>query len=157
MGGLEKYAGNVIRQRSSSPKFQVYNNALLTSQSDETFEDTVVNPKLWGRLVESSVGAHLINHSISDRYNLYYWHEGNFEVDFVLEKGGKVVGLEVKSGAHADNEGMGVFAEKFQPDKVLLVGTRRNSLRRVFEDKSQRVVLKLGIINLINRLIRHEY
>ena len=41
----------------------------------------------------------------------------------VLEKGGKVVGLEVKSGAHADNEGMGVFAEKFQPDKVLLVGT----------------------------------
>ena len=98
-----------------------------------------------------------MNHSISDRYNLYYWHEGNFEVDFVLEKGGKVVGLEVKSGAHADNEGMGVFAEKFQPDKVLLVGTRRNSLRRVFEDKSQRVVLKLGIINLINRLIRHEY
>ena len=51
------------------------------------------------------MGAHLINHSISDRYNLYYWHEGNFEVDFVLEKGGKVVGLEVKSGAHADNEG----------------------------------------------------
>lgn len=123
LGGLEKYAGNVIRQRSSSPKFQVYNNALLTSQSDETFEDTVVNPKLWGRLVESSVGAHLMNHSISDRYNLYYWREGNFEVDFVLEKGGKVIGLEVKSGAHADNEGMSVFAEKFQPDKVLLVGT----------------------------------
>ena len=64
-----------------------------------------------------------MNHSISDRYNLYYWHEGNFEVDFVREKGGKVVGLEVKSGAHEDNEGMGVFAEKFQPDKVLLVGT----------------------------------
>ena len=123
MGGLEKYAGNVIRQRSSSPKFQVYNNALLTSQSDETFEDTVVNPKLWGRLVESSVGAHLMNHFISDRYNLYYWREGNFEVDFVLEKGGKVISLEVKSGAHADNEGMSVFAEKFQPDKVLLVGT----------------------------------
>jgi len=113
----------VIRQRSSSPKFQVYNNALLTSQSNETFENTVVNPKLWGRLVESSVGAHLMNHSISDRYNLYYWREGNFEVDFVLEKGGKAIGLEVKSGANADNEGMSVFAEKFQPDKVLLVGT----------------------------------
>lgn len=67
--------------------------ALLTSQSNETFENTVVNPKLWGRLVESSVGAHLMNHSISDRYNLYYWREGNFEVDFVLEKGGKAIGL----------------------------------------------------------------
>lgn len=63
-----------------------------------------------------------MNHSIFDRYNLYYWHEGNFEVDFVLEKGGKVVGLEVKSWALL-NMGMGVFAEKFQPDKVLLVGT----------------------------------
>ena len=60
-----------------------------------------------------------MNHSISDRYNLYYWHEGNFEVDFVLEKGGKVVGLEVKSGAHADNEGMGVFRSPFQQLIVL--------------------------------------
>lgn len=123
LGGLEKYAGNVIRQRSSSPKFQVYNNALLTSQDDETYSTAIVNPKLWGRLVESSVGAHLLNHAISERYNLRYWREGNNEVDFILEKGDKVIGLEVKSGASADNEGMGIFNEKFHPDKMLLVGT----------------------------------
>jgi len=123
LGGLEKYAGSVIRQRSSSPKFQVYNNALLTSQDDETYSTAIVNPKLWGRLVESSVGVHLLNHSVSERYNLHYWREGNYEVDFVLEKGDKVIGLEVKSGASADNEGMGVFNEKFQPNKMLLVGT----------------------------------
>lgn len=123
LGGLEKYAGSVIRQRSSSPKFQVYNNALLTSQDDETYSTAIVNPKLWGRLVESSVGAHLLNHSISERYNLYYWREGNNEVDFILEKGDRVIGLEVKSGASADNAGMGIFNEKFHPDKMLLVGT----------------------------------
>jgi hypothetical protein len=123
LGGLEKYAGNVIRKRSSSPKFQVYNNALLTSQDDETYPTTIVNPKLWGRLVESSVGAHLLNHAVSERYNLYYWREGNHEVDFILEKGDKTIGLEVKSGASADNEGMGIFNEKFHPDKMLLVGT----------------------------------
>jgi predicted AAA+ superfamily ATPase len=123
LGGLEKYAGNVIRQRSSSPKFQVYNNALLTSQDDETYSTAIVNPKLWGRLVESSVGAHLFNHAVSERYNLYYWREGNHEVDFILEKGNKVIGLEVKSGASAENEGMGIFNEKFHPDKMLLVGT----------------------------------
>lgn len=123
LGGLEKYAGSVIRQRSSSPKFQVYNNALLTSQDDETYSTAIVNPKLWGRLVESSVGAHLLNHAISERYNLRYWREGNNEVDFILEKGDKVIGLEVKSGASADNEGMGIFNEKFHPDKMLLVGT----------------------------------
>lgn len=123
LGGLEKYAGSVIRQRSSSPKFQVYNNALLTSQDDETYSTAIVNPKRWGRLVESSVGAHLLNHAISERYNLYYWREGNHEVDFILEKGNKVIGLEVKSGASAENEGMGIFNEKFHPDKMLLVGT----------------------------------
>lgn len=123
LGGLEKYAGSVIRQRSSSPKFQVYNNALLTSQDDETYSTAIVNPKRWGRLVESSVGAHLLNHSVSERYNIHYWREGNNEVDFILEKGNKIIGLEVKSGASADNAGMGIFNEKFHPDKMLLVGT----------------------------------
>lgn len=123
LGGLEKYAGSVIRQRSSSPKFQVYNSALLTSQDDETYSTVIVNPKLWGRLVESSVGAHLLNHSISERYNLHYWREGNNEVDFILEKGDKVIGLEIKSGASADSEGMNIFNGRFHPDKMLLVGT----------------------------------
>ncbi len=123
LGGLDKYAGDIIRKRGSSPKFQVYNNALITSQTNDTYEKAIINPELWGRLVESSVGTHLINNSISERYNLYYWREGNHEVDFILEKGDKVIGLEVKSGMKAENTGMGVFAEKFHPEKVLLVGT----------------------------------
>ncbi|MEL7601239.1 MAG: AAA family ATPase [Proteiniphilum sp.] len=123
LGGLDKYAGDIIRKRGSSPKFQVYNNALITSQTNDTYEKAIINPELWGRLVESSVGTHLINNSISERYNLYYWREGNHEVDFILEKGDKVIGLEVKSGMKAENTGMGIFAEKFHPEKVLLVGT----------------------------------
>ncbi|MDH6314253.1 putative AAA+ superfamily ATPase [Parabacteroides sp. PFB2-10] len=123
LGGLDKYAGDIIRKRGSSPKFQVYNNALITAQSDESYERAIINPELWGRLVESSVGTHLINHAISERYNLYYWRDGNYEVDFVLEKGDKIIGLEVKSGIKAENAGMGIFAERFHPEKVLLVGT----------------------------------
>lgn len=123
LGGLDKYAGDIIRKRGSSPKFQVYNNALITSQGNETYEKAIINPELWGRLVESSVGAHLINYSISERYNLYYWRDGNYEVDFILEKGDEVIGLEVKSGMRVENAGMGVFAERFNPKKVLLVGT----------------------------------
>lgn len=123
LGGLEKYAGNVIRKRSSSPKFQVFNNALLSAQSDDSFEKSLNSPELWGRLVESAVGAHLQNMSLSEHYQLYYWREGNYEVDFVLEKGNQVIGLEVKSGVKADNAGMNVFGAKFHPNKVLLVGT----------------------------------
>lgn len=123
LGGLEKYAGDIIRKRGSSPKFQVYNNALISAQSEDAYEKAIIDPELWGRLVESSVGSHLINRSISERYNLYYWRDGNYEVDFILEKGDKIIGLEVKSGKRGENEGMGVFAKKFHPEKVLLVGT----------------------------------
>lgn len=52
LGGLDKYAGDIIRKRGSSPKFQVYNNALITSQGNDTYEKTIINPELWGRLTE---------------------------------------------------------------------------------------------------------
>ncbi len=123
LGGIGKYAGNIVRKRASSPKFQVYNNALLTSQSNERFDNAIFNSKFWGRLVESSVGAHLLNNSLAGRYNLYYWREGSREVDFVLEKGESVLAIEVKSGYKAENIGMTLFAEKFNPQKTLLVGT----------------------------------
>jgi hypothetical protein len=54
--GLEKYAGEEVRQRASSPKFQVLNNALLTAQMTRTFEESRADPEMWGRLVESAVG-----------------------------------------------------------------------------------------------------
>lgn len=123
LGGLDKYAGDIIRKRGSSPKFQVYNNALITAQSKDTYKNTLHNSEVWGRLAESSVGTHLINHSISGKYNLYYWRNGNYEVDFVLEKGENLIGLEVKSGMKTQNTGMGIFAKQFHPQKVLLIGT----------------------------------
>jgi len=123
LGGLEKFAGNVIRKRSSSPKFQVYNNALLSAQSKYKYSEIVTSPKEWGRMVESSVGAHLINFSKSERYELYYWREGEQEVDFVIEKNEKTIAIEVKSGKRSENAGMSVFAKKYNPERVLLVGT----------------------------------
>jgi uncharacterized protein len=123
LGGIEKYAGNVVHKRSSSPKFQVYNNALLTALENHTFAETQINAKDWGRLVESAIGSHLINSSVSERYELYYWRENNYEVDFVIKKNGKLIGIEVKSGLRADNKGMSAFSKSYNPDKVLLVGT----------------------------------
>lgn len=123
LGGVRKYAGEVVRSRASQPKFQVYNNALITSQSSEIFEDTVTNTKEWGRLVESAVGAHLINYSEMENFNLYYWRERNNEVDFIIEQGDKIIGIEVKSGRRATNMGMSVFADKFKAHKVIVVGT----------------------------------
>lgn len=124
LGGLSKYAGNIIRKRNSSPKFQVFNNALMSTVSHVTFDSTVKDAMLWGRWVESAVGAHLINCAASQGYNLYYWRDGNNEVDYILERGHEVVALEVKSGAKIRSRGMKVFTEQFKPKRVLMVGSQ---------------------------------
>jgi len=119
--GIEKYANNIIRKKSSSPKFQVYNTALISAQSDYSFDEAQGNPAIWGRLVESAIGAHLLNHAISGDFTLGYWREGDEEVDFVLEQK-QLIGIEVKSGAVQKTSGMAAFKKKFNPDKMLLVG-----------------------------------
>lgn len=119
--GIEKYSGNIIRKKSSSPKFQVYNTALISALSNESFEDALQNPAFWGRLVESAVGVHLLNHSVSGDFVLTYWREGNDEVDFVIEQK-KLIGIEVKSGAVHNTSGMAAFKKKFNPDKLVVIG-----------------------------------
>ena len=90
LAGIEKFSGNVIYKRSSSPKFQVHNTALdQRSKGGELFEEIQVRPEEWGRMVESSIGAHLINYSLVEGFSVSYWRERNEEVDFVLEKKGK--------------------------------------------------------------------
>ncbi len=122
LAGIEKYSGNLIYKRSSSPKFQVHNTALISAQSGELFRDIQVRADDWGRMVELSIGAHLINYSIIEGFTVSYWRERNEEVDFVLEKKGKVIGLEVKSGTTQFSSGISAFKKAFNPDKVLLVG-----------------------------------
>ena len=73
LNGIEKYSSDLIRQRSSSPKFQVYNTALMSAQNDLTFQEIKMRPDLWGRWVESAVGAHLINSSRDGGFTVRYW------------------------------------------------------------------------------------
>lgn len=123
LAGLEIYAADAIRKRSSSPKFQVHNTALISAQRNESFEKIMQDPVQWGRIVESCIGAHLINYSLTENFKVYYWRHRNDEIDFVLEKRGKVIGLEIKSGTAGNTSGMVEFKAKYSPHKVLLVGS----------------------------------
>src|SRR3989304_2213558 len=53
--GIPKFAGQRVRQRGSSPKFQVLNNALMTAQAGVSFREAQKNRNRWGRLVESAI------------------------------------------------------------------------------------------------------
>ncbi len=121
--GLQKFAGSAARSRGSIPKLQVLNTALMTAQSGMTFDDARADREFWGRLVESSVGAHLANAAATGACELFYWRERNREVDFVVRAGRALTAIEVKSGRAGDTlPGMDAFAAAFKPTRRLLVG-----------------------------------
>ena len=121
--GLQKYANDEARRYQSVPKFQVYNNALLTAYKGTTFEKDRIDTDKWGRWVESAVGAYLLGGAEEGGYKVYYWHERSDEVDFILVKEDTVVALEVKSGRRGMNSGLPTFCERFNPQKALVIGT----------------------------------
>jgi predicted AAA+ superfamily ATPase len=116
--GLPKFAGQKVRQRGSSPKFQALNNALITAQTELSFDEAKRDHRYWGRLLESTVGAHLVNEGLG----VCYWREGSREVDFVLRKGRLIYALEVKGGRGSDS-GLDEFAQAFRTTRILTVGT----------------------------------
>ena len=121
LAGLPKYA-NRPHRRGSSPKLNVLNTALMTAGSGYTFDEARADRTFWGRIVESAVGAHLLNTATSD-IRLHYWRDGPHEVDFVLRRGPRVVAIEVKSGPRRGApRGLETFTERFQPQRSLLVG-----------------------------------
>lgn len=132
IGGLQKYANDLSRRRGSIPKFQVYNNALRNVYAEESYNEVVKNPKQWGRIVESAVGAYLLSNSFELDYELFYWREGNDEVDFIIKKNSKVVALEVKSGNDMRNSGLSKFREAFNPLHSFIVGKDGISLEQFF-------------------------
>jgi len=122
LAGIEKFSPNLVRKRSSSPKFLVYNTALISARRHESFQAIRREPDAWGRLVESSVGAQLLNYAAIEGYSLYYWRDRNDEVDYVIENQGKAIAIEVTAGAGHKRSGMKAFQARFNPEKMLLIG-----------------------------------
>jgi predicted AAA+ superfamily ATPase len=121
VAGVPKFSGARIRQRASSPKLLVLNNALMSATSGRSYDEARRDPDLWGRLVESAAGSHL--HGGSDE--LFYWREGNVEVDWVVRRGRDVVGLEIGSGRRKGSlPGLTAFEMRYETKRTLLVGAQ---------------------------------
>ena len=121
--GLLKYSDHGLRQRRSPPKFQVCNTALVSALDSYRFEQARADRSYWGRLVESTVGAHLCN-AADANMKLNYWREGSLEVDFVMGNGRQLVAIEVKSGKGAAGAmpGLNEFSQRNDGCRQLVVG-----------------------------------
>ena len=131
--GLQKFANDEARRYKSVPKFQVYNNALLTAYRGASFDKDRIVPQVWGRWVESAVGAYLLNGAEEGEYQVYYWRERSDEVDFIILRQGEIVALEVKSGRRGMNSGLPHFCECFHPKRALVIGTDGIPLEEFFQ------------------------
>lgn len=113
---LEKYSEKKINIKSSSPKIiplapcLYFLNVLAEYESDEI-----------GHVFELVVGMQLIR----TNQDLFYWREGNFEVDYILKIGRQVFAVEVKSGRKKSPKSLTLFKEKFPSSKTIYI-TKEN-------------------------------
>jgi len=87
-----------------------------------TFAESRADREHWGRLVETSVGAHLWA-TRNPREEALFWRDRNKEVDFVVSRGRQLTAIEVKSGRRRDGlPGMAAFESAHGPVRKLLIG-----------------------------------
>ncbi len=135
LAGLQKYANDDARRYQSVPKFQVYNNALLTAYRGTTYDKDRIDPQIWGRWVESAVGGYLLGGAEDGGYKVYYWRERSDEVDYIVASQGTAIALEVKSGRRGMNSGLPKFCENFHPRRALVIGTDGIPFKEFFHMK----------------------
>ncbi|MBR5604408.1 MAG: ATP-binding protein [Bacteroidales bacterium] len=120
--GLQKYSVDNARRKASIPKLQVYNNALKTVYSPISFEQAIIDRKSWGRIFESNIGAYLVSQSFIHHFDVFYWRERDFEVDYILRKNNTLIAIEVKSNAEKRTEGLEKFRQLFNPKSAFIIG-----------------------------------
>ncbi len=129
MSALQPWRGERISKRGGSPKFIVWNNAIVSAvagarnETDGAWRD---------RLLENAVGAHILNLQPPD-WRLFYWREGDAEVDFVLRTPEALWAVEVKSGGRRAMPGMAAFLRKYPGARPLVIGPDGMDAGKFFE------------------------
>ncbi len=125
VGGLQKFFTNRARQKASSPKLQVFNTALTTAPNHLSFKKMRQDKEAWGNLIKSSVGGHILNSSLGTKIEIFYWKEGNNEVDFVIRKDDIVITVTIENDRkNLDFRGIEEFSRLYAPQCNLFVGEK---------------------------------
>jgi predicted AAA+ superfamily ATPase len=121
--GLQKYSGESVRSRGSSPKLLALDPSLITASDERDSAEWQQDPESMGHLIENVIGSHLWRAS-KEKGQLYYWSEGKWELDFVYTLGSKILALEVKSGRRQNSlSGLTEFKKRYPESRALIVGS----------------------------------
>jgi hypothetical protein len=130
---LNKFSNRELVKRMSVPKLQVLNNAFIDIGEGDLKKIIQTNSELKGRIIESAVGGYLANRMLSGEIDLYYWREGNDEVDFVVKKEGRMFLIEVKSGrTRMSQKGLDNALKKYPKASAIIIGNSNKELEKFF-------------------------
>lgn len=112
---LFKYGAGTLRIKTSSPKIIPRAPALYTlTMGGRVIDD----PDKKGHVFEAVVGSDLL--CMQDA-QVYYWREGNEEVDFIVVYDGDLFAVEVKSGRRKSERGLAAFQKRYKKARTCFV------------------------------------
>lgn len=107
---IPKYHPQPLRLKTSSPKIIPLCPALIDRLIFQRASDS-------GRAFEAVVGARLLQ-----AYpQIYYWREGDYEVDFVIVTEAHLIAIEVKSGSAKSSKSLNEFMKRYPRAKVIFI------------------------------------
>lgn len=129
LAGIQKYSGQTVRRRASSPRLAVYDTSLMTVSYGPARDLLLADPERRGHLVESAVGAYLLRRSASEGFEVNWWRDrDNREVDFVVTSGVSRTAIEVKSGRIRRLDGLDAFCAAYPGTRTMVVGSHETPL-----------------------------
>ena len=104
--------------------FKIYMNdiGLLSRKNNINYADLLSEDRMFtGGLAENYVACQLK----SSGYKLYYWDsENKAEVDFLIQKDGFVIPIEVKANLHSKSKSLNVYRSRYKPEYCIRVSGR---------------------------------
>jgi predicted AAA+ superfamily ATPase len=110
---LEKYSSKEHLKRASAPKIL----PLAPCLPHLSGKLVVDQSEFQGRVFELAVGTQLVRTG----QDLYYWREGQHEVDYVIECEKNLYAIEVKGGRRKSTTGLTAFKRKFPAAKLSII------------------------------------
>ncbi len=109
-------------------KFKMYNldtgilGAMLNISSDIITTPGRLFTEYNGAFIENFVAMEMVAMGAEE---LYYWTSGNkAEIDFVIQKGDKILPVEVKSGMNRNKKSLQSYISKYTPDLAFRISPR---------------------------------
>lgn len=107
----------------SSFKLYMGDIGLLTYKSGISLQTILQDQEniFLGSLVENYIAQQLT----CNGFNLYYWTSEHIaELDFIVQKENKIIGIEVKKGIHTKSKSLNVFISKYNPTYSIRFSTK---------------------------------